>query len=314
MMQLRSWINDHLTQPIHHLKVLSHSEDGAWYPVARIHYPINHYNLDFQDKNILNRLAITYKSLLPSLPRVVKLVFVGMADPSGRSVYNQALSKKRAKIAADYFFNQVFFTSEPEMLSKISIRNYGIGEVGVDLRGFKLNVKNRIRWRRVDVFTDLPPLWVESGISRLRKDLRKSVEGAVKGRREGIDKLKKTVKELNNRLGKLKKSSVYAENLEMLVWYEQQLKELEQSTSELLKSIDSGNSAYIAWRAKKAKASESEKEKKRYQEIINRLEKEKKRLQLDMSKNPSKVTQEIINTLVGIINRYEEDIKDLRHT
>ena len=74
--------------------------------------------------------------------RQVTIVFIGMADPSGGTALNLALSKKRATLAAEFFRRSLCESTPRGSPLKIQAFPVGIGEVGVDARGTPYQVES----------------------------------------------------------------------------------------------------------------------------------------------------------------------------
>jgi hypothetical protein len=234
------------------------------------------------------------------------MAFIGMADPSGRPDYNLSLSRKRARATADFFRQRLTPSTEPEALRKVTIVADGTGEAGIDPRGTALDAARPMRWRRVDIYANLPPRWVEAGILRLRRAYRKTAERALARHRQGIENLRRQQAVRQRRLPRMRGTALYGYNFAFLAWYEQRLKDTEKRFQELLQAIDSGTEAFVAWLNNTHRPTIEF-----FTDIVNRLETERNRLQKEAMKNPSPVIEEMIDLMDHEIKRFQEDIRDI---
>jgi hypothetical protein len=300
-------MNDQLTQPVGRLNLLGVSQTGPWYPVARVHFPHDSFALDDQDKQMLGLLAAIYGVLLPTAPKQVEMAFIGMADPSGRPDYNLSLSRRRARAAADFFRQRLTASTERDSLKKVNIVADGTGESGIDSRGTALDAARPMRWRRVDIYANLPPRWVEAGILRLRKRYRKAAEQAITGHRQGIKNLRRQLGIRQRRVPRMRGTALYGYNFAFLAWYEERLKRTERRYQELMEAIDSGTEAFMSWMDNCSRPTSEF-----FGGIVDRLQKEKKRLQKEAAKNPAPVLDEMIELMDHEISLYQGFIREIK--
>jgi outer membrane protein OmpA-like peptidoglycan-associated protein len=308
MQQLRSWENRQLTVPATDLRVQGTLIASEMYEIARIHFKTSSSFLDIQDMQVLDHVAGIYATLLSSLPRPLFMAFIGMADQRGKDAANLALSQKRAAITAEYFRSLLSAKAGAGVMAAVTILADGHGEpTAADMADdTHLDRATALaRWRRVGVYTNLPPLWVEAGLSRIKQAWRKCASQALRGHSRAVEVLGRKVEYLRKRAAGTVNSSVYSWNIADMIWEDQSLRDYEKRLLELTHALDSGTNAFIHWLNNRGSSLEFNRD------VLRKLEAERRRLQEESTKGTWSQTElrEALEWMDVMIDDHKEYVR-----
>jgi hypothetical protein len=129
-------------------------------------------------------------------------------------------------------------------------------------------------WRRVGVYANPPPQWLEAAILRIGPKVREMAERALRKMTEAQAKLHSAVEALRLRAQNTAGKAVYAFNFSDLVGMQLQAEYYDQRLADLKRALDGGAEAFLAWQKARRPAVEH------YRNMLQRLEAECRRLRL----------------------------------